>query len=131
MLIGLACLCWAIDNNRTPKVSASDALFIASIKGLIAGTMNTALTIIMGATLPNFATLSATMAVGLLGYGFSLVLLVLALRGLGTARTGAYVSTAPFIGAAVALLVFSKTTSLAFWVAALLMGPDIHHRHLH
>ena len=38
--IGLACLCWAIDNNLTRKVSASDALFIASSKGLVAGTVN-------------------------------------------------------------------------------------------
>jgi drug/metabolite transporter (DMT)-like permease len=135
--IALACLCWAIDNNLTRKVSASDALFIASIKGLIAGTMNTALAVTMGAALPNFAMLSATMAVGLLGYGISLVLFVLALRGLGTARTGAYFSTAPFIGAAVALLVFPETTSLAFWIAAALMGLGVwlhlteHHAHEH
>lgn len=38
------------------------------------------------------------MTVGLLGYGISLVLFVLALSGLGSARTGAYFSTAPFIG---------------------------------
>lgn len=139
VLIGLACLCWAIDNNLTRKVSASDALFIASIKGLIAGSVNTLLAVLLGATLPNFATLSATMAVGLLGYGISLVLFVLALRGLGTARTGAYFSTAPFIGAAVALLVFSESTTVAFWIAALLMGLGVWlhltenhaHEHLH
>jgi drug/metabolite transporter (DMT)-like permease len=135
--IGLACICWAIDNNLTRKVSASDALFIAGMKGLIAGSVNTALAISMGAKLPNFATLSATMTVGLLGYGISLVLFVLALRGLGTARTGAYFSTAPFIGAAVALFFFSETTSLAFWIAAVLMGLGVwlhlteHHAHEH
>jgi hypothetical protein len=91
----------------------------------------------MGAVLPGFATLSATMAVGLLGYGISLVLFVLALRGLGTARTGAYFSTAPFIGAATALMVFPETTTLAFWVAAALMGLGVwlhlteHHAHEH
>jgi len=140
VLVGVACLCWAIDNNLTRKVSASDALFIAGIKGLIAGSVNTALAISIDATnLPNFGTLSATMAVGFLGYGISLVLFVLALRGLGTARTGAYFSTAPFLGAAVALIVFSETTSLAFWIAAALMcvGVCLHltehhaHEHLH
>lgn len=137
VLVGLACLCWAIDNNLTRKVSASDALFIAGIKGLIAGGVNTALAFSMDAALPNFATLSATMAVGLLGYGISLVLFVLALRGLGAARTGAYFSTAPFIGAAVALCVFSETTSLFFWIAAVLMGLGVwlhlteHHVHEH
>ncbi len=139
VLVGVACLCWAIDNNLTRKVSASDALFIAGIKGLIAGSVNTALAMGIDANLPNFATLSATMAVGFLGYGISLVLFVLALRGLGTARTGAYFSTAPFLGAAVALFVFSETTSLAFWIAAALMclGVWLHltehhaHEHLH
>lgn len=137
VLVSLACLCWAIDNNLTRKVSASDALFIAGIKGVIAGTVNTALAISLSATWPDFATLTATMVVGLVGYGVSLVLFVLALRGLGTARTGAYFSMAPFFGAAVALFVFSETASLAFWIAAALMGLGVwlhlteHHAHEH
>jgi hypothetical protein len=61
----------------------------------------------------------------LLGYGFSLVMFVLALRGLGTARTGAYFSTAPFLGAALALLVFGESPGLTFWVAATLMGLGV------
>jgi drug/metabolite transporter (DMT)-like permease len=124
-LVGLACLCWAIDNNLTRKVSASDALFIAATKGVMAGAVNTLIAMGMGAVLPGFATLSVTMVVGLLGYGISLVLFVLALRGLGAARTGAYFSTAPFIGAATALLVFPETTSLAFWMAMGLMSVGV------
>lgn len=139
VLVSLACLCWAIDNNLTRKVSASDALFIAGLKGVMAGTVNTALALGLGATLPALASFTATLVVGLLGYGISLVLFVLALRGLGTARTGAYFSTAPFIGAVVALFVFSESTSLAFWMAAALMGLGVclhlterHvHEHLH
>ena len=137
ILVSIACLCWAIDNNLTRKVSASDALFIVGVKGLIAGTVNTSLAIGMGAALPGFASMSATMVVGLMGYGISLVLFVLALRGLGTARTGAYFSTAPFIGAAIALVVFSESTSLAFWIAAALMALGVwlhlteHHSHDH
>ena len=41
---------------------------------------------------------------GFFGYGVSLALFVMALRHLGTARTGAYFSTAPFIGTVVAVL---------------------------
>jgi drug/metabolite transporter (DMT)-like permease len=136
-LVGLACLCWAIDNNLTRKVSASDALFIAGTKGLIAGTVNTLLALGLGAVLPSYSTVTATMVVGLLGYGISLVFFVLALRGLGTARTGAYFSTAPFIGAAVALLVFTETPGVEFWIAAALMGLGVwlhlteHHAHDH
>ena len=135
--IASACLCWAIDNNLTRKVSASDALFIASIKGLVAGGVNTALALAMGMALPATAALLQTLAVGLFGYGFSLVLFVLALRGLGTARTGAYFSTAPFLGAAVALGVFREASGPGFWLACGLMGLGVwlhlteRHAHAH
>ncbi len=132
-----ACLAWAIDNNLTRKVSASDALFVAGSKGLVAGCVNTGLAIALGAAWPGLPLLSTAMLIGFLGYGLSLVLFVLALRGLGTARTGAYFSTAPFVGAAVTLLVFSETASPAFWMAALLMAIGVwlhlteHHAHAH
>jgi drug/metabolite transporter (DMT)-like permease len=125
VLVGVACLCWAIDNNLTRKVSAPDALFIAGSKGLAAGLVNTTIALALGATLPDFGSIAGTLAVGLLGYGFSLVMFVLALRGLGTARTGAYFSTAPFLGAALALLVFGESPGLTFWVAATLMGLGV------
>jgi len=137
LMVAVACLCWAIDNNLTRKVSASDALFIAGSKGLIAGTVNTALAISLGASLPDAAIALFAMSVGLLGYGASLILFVLALRGLGTARTGAYFSTAPFVGAGVALILLGDSTSLAFWLAAGLMGVGVwlhlteHHEHQH
>lgn len=132
-----ACVCWAIDNNLTRKVSASDALFIAASKGLIAGVVNTMLALFLGAAFSNTSTLIATMFVGLLGYGLSLVLFVLALRGLGAARTGAYFSTAPFIGAAIAFVLFGETSTPQFWLAAGLMGAGVwlhlteHHNHDH
>jgi len=62
------------------------------------------------------------MTVGLVGYGVSLVLYVLALRGLGAARAGAYFATAPFVGAALAIALLHEPLSTAFCVAAVLMG---------
>ncbi len=135
--IALACLCWAIDNNLTRKVSASDAVFIAAAKGTVAGVVNTGFALAQGAVLPAPATIAATTAVGLAGYGLSLVLFVLALRGLGAARTGAYFSTAPFIGAAVSLMFPGESGGTAFWIAAALMaiGVWLHvterHEHAH
>lgn len=79
----------------------------------------------MGASFPAPQTSLVTMAVGLLGYGISLVLFVLALRGLGTARTGAYFSTAPFIGSAVSLLLLGETATASFWIASALMGLGV------
>jgi len=123
--IAIACLCWAIDNNLTRKVSASDSVFIASSKGLLAGIVNCTIALTLGASLPEPQTSLLAMAVGLLGYGISLVFFVLALRGLGTARTGAYFSTAPFIGSAVSLLLLGETATTSFWIASALMGLGV------
>ena len=117
-----ACLCWAIDNNLTRKVSASDALFIAGTKGLVAGAVNLGLALMLGHSLPAWPLACTTMVVGLLGYGLSLVFFARALRELGTSRTGAYFSTAPFVGAALSILLLGEPTPPPFWVAAALMG---------
>ena len=120
-----ACACWAVDNNLTRKVSASDPLFIAGTKGLVAGFTNVALALAGGAHLPAPAVSAAAMGVGFAGYGVSLVLFVLALRGLGSARTGAYFSTAPFVGATIAIVAFGEALSPFFWWAAALMAGGV------
>lgn len=137
LAIAAACLCWAIDNNLTRRVSGSDALFIAGAKGWTAGTVNSGLGLLMGASLPAWPSAGAAMLIGLAGYGLSLVLFVYALRGLGTARTGAYFSTAPFIGAAVAIVLLGEPAPVPFWVAAGLMAVGVwlhlteRHEHVH
>lgn len=120
-----ACLCWAFDNNLTRKVAASDALQIAAIKGLVAGSCNLAIGLAMGAHLPAPSMMLFAGVVGFCGYGLSLVLFVLALRHLGTARTGAYFSAAPFVGAALSLWMPGGAPGPWFWVAAALMGAGI------
>jgi len=120
-----ACLCWAIDNNLTRKVSASDAVQIACIKGLVAGTVNLGVAGLLGAAMPPLRTALAAGVIGLGGYGLSLVLFVLALRHLGTARTGAYFSAAPFVGAAISLVMLGERPALTFWLAVALMAGGI------
>ncbi|KVM86917.1 DMT family transporter [Burkholderia stagnalis] len=133
LLIVGACLCWAIDNNLTRKVSANDAMVIACLKGLFAGPVNIAIAVATGAALPAVSTAAAAMLTGLAGYGISLVLFVVALRDLGTARTGAYFSVAPLFGVALSLLIWPEMPSVAFWAAAALMafGIWLHVRERH
>jgi drug/metabolite transporter (DMT)-like permease len=120
-----ACLCWGIDNNLTRKVSASDPLQIASIKGLVAGTVNLTIGLTAGGFLPASHAVMLAGIVGFCGYGLSLVLFVLALRHLGTARTGAYFSAVPFVGAALSLVILGEAPGALFWIAAALMGAGI------
>src|SRR3990167_11514415 len=67
----------------------------------------------------------------------SLICFILALRNIGTARTGAYFSTAPFVGAALSLIFLGDSLSFQFIVAGLLMGVGVwlhlteHHSHEH
>jgi drug/metabolite transporter (DMT)-like permease len=137
ILISAACLAWALDNNLTRRISGGDAATLACIKGLVAGLVNLALALAQGAYLPAPGLLAAAGVVGLLGYGVSLALFIVALRDLGTARTAAYFSVAPFFGAGLALLLLAHAPGTAFWIAAALMafGVWLHfserHRHEH
>lgn len=152
-----ACVCWGIDNNLTRNVSHGDAISLASLKGLIAGPTNLFLALLLEASLPQLSQVGALMTIGLLSYGLSLVLFIVSLRHVGTARAGAYYSVAPFFGAVFAIFLGAEI-SWQLLVAALLMGvgvwlhlierhehehshgdlvhthahfPDINHRHRH
>jgi drug/metabolite transporter (DMT)-like permease len=119
-----ACFAWGVDNNLTRKVSLHDATWIASVKGLVAGSVNLALALAVGDKIPGGATIAAAMAVGFLAYGVSLALFVVGLRHLGTARTGAYFSVAPFFGATLAWLGGEPLTT-GLLSAGVLMGVGV------
>ena len=121
LIVG-ACLAFGIDNNLTRKLSSADPLQIAMLKGLAAGTVNVSLALANGAGLPTIAMMSAAGLVGFLGYGVSLVLFVLGLRHLGAARTGAYFSLAPFVGAALAVALLDEPPTARLLVAGSLMA---------
>lgn len=116
-----ACLFWAFDNNLTRNISASDPVTIAMIKGLVAGSVNLALALAMGAALPAGLAVAASMLLGFLSYGISLVLFIYALRHIGSARTAAHFSTAPFLGAVLAVILLGEPLTLSFLLALGLM----------
>jgi drug/metabolite transporter (DMT)-like permease len=116
-----ACLAWALDNNLTRKVALKDVTQISMLKGLIAGAVNIAIAAALGAAVPPAQAALAAGAVGLAGYGLSLVLFVIALRHLGTARTGAYFSIAPFVGALIAVAFFGESLTIKIMCAGVLM----------
>jgi drug/metabolite transporter (DMT)-like permease len=133
-----ACFAWGIDNNLTRKVSLTDATWIAAVKGLVSGSVNLLLAFALGAHLPSLPAMGGAMLVGLLAYGVSLALFVLGLRHLGTARTGAYFSIAPFFGALLAVAMCDAVTVPLLAAGALMaLGTWLHltehheHEHLH
>jgi len=117
-----ACLLWGLDNNLTRKISASDPISIAMIKGLIAGAANICIFLASGgAMVAAGPTLAGALLLGFASYGISLVLFIYALRHLGSARTAAHFSTAPFIGAAIAIFALGEPFTVSFGVALALM----------
>jgi drug/metabolite transporter (DMT)-like permease len=132
-----ACLCWAVDNTLTRRLSSADPVELVTIKGLVAGAVNVALAWLDGVALPSGGVIAGAMLVGVFGYGISLVCFVRALRHLGAARTGAYFSSAPFVGALIAIPLVGEPVTLTLVAAAALMavGLAVHlverHDHAH
>jgi drug/metabolite transporter (DMT)-like permease len=137
LAIAGACLAWGIDNNLTRKLSTADPVQIAAVKGVVAAMVNLTLATWQGAAWPAMGQVAGAATLGFFGYGVSLVLFVLALRHLGAARTGAYFSTAPFIGALMAILLLGEVLSASFLLAAILMAIGVYlhlterHEHEH
>jgi drug/metabolite transporter (DMT)-like permease len=131
-----ACLGWALDHNLTRAVSSVDATWLAMVKGLVAGTVNLAVALLLGNAAPAPLMVVGAMGLGALSYGLSLVLFILGLRSVGTARAGAYFSTAPFFGGVLAVALGEPVTPLLV-VAAVLMAGGVwlhiseHHAHGH
>jgi drug/metabolite transporter (DMT)-like permease len=134
-----ACLAWGLDNNLTRKVSLADPLQIVQLKGLIAGPFNLLLGLALGAAMPSASAALIAGVVGFFGYGVSLALFIVALRHLGAARTGAYFSTAPFLGSVTAIVALGEpiTAQLAISGIFMAVGVWLHlterheHEHVH
>lgn len=119
LLIILAMVCWGIDNNLTRKISDKDPIQIAKIKGFFGGTASLSLALILGMNIPLNVTLVFALILGSFSYGISLVFFIKALGSLGSFRTGAFFSFAPFIGALTSLIILREWIG---WVMFPAMG---------
>lgn len=133
-----ACACWALDNNLTRKVSLTDATWLTAVKGTVAGPTNLVVALALGAHLPAVSTTAAALVLGFVAYGLSLVLFIVGMRHVGTARAGAYFSIAPFFGAVLAVALGDALTWQLLVAGALMaVGTWLHvseehgHEHTH
>jgi drug/metabolite transporter (DMT)-like permease len=132
-----ACLCWAIDNNLSQRLSLRDPLVITRMKTLGAGLGILGLAVLTSQPWPSVRVTLAALLLGLVSYGVSLVLDMRALRLLGAAREAGFFATAPFIGALVAVPVLGERWTMqdATATALMLMGIALllraHHAHAH
>ena len=108
LLLIFAMICWGIDNNLTRNLSDKDPVQVAEIKGLIAGVVSLSFALMLGTRIPLDATIVFALLVGAFSYGASLVFFIKALEGLGSSRTGAFFSLAPFIAALTSLIILRE-----------------------
>lgn len=139
LLVLLACVLWGIDNNVTRNISTKDPVIIVIVKGLCAGSFSFVLSLLTGSHLPDLSHAAFALIVGSLCYGASLLLFILALRDLGSARSSALFATAPFIGAAISFIVCKDTPTVQFFISVpfmiagtiLLFRESHEHSHAH
>jgi drug/metabolite transporter (DMT)-like permease len=132
-------LAWSIDNNLSQRLSLRDPVAVTRVKTLVAGCINVAVAMAMGDPLPSAVPLAGALVTGFLGYGLSIVLHLVALRHIGTARQAAYLATAPFIGAAASVPILGERMAWRDVAAGLVMGAGVTllvrarhgHRHVH
>lgn len=123
--IAAACLCWALDNNLTQRLSLRDPFAVVRVKTLAAGAFNVALAFALGAKAPPPRLVLAAVALGCISYGVSVVLDAYALRLVGAAREAAYFATAPFFGALASVALLREPLSGADAVAMALMAAGV------
>jgi drug/metabolite transporter (DMT)-like permease len=138
-LIALATLAWGIDNNLSQRLSLRNPIQIATLKAAGASLPMLALALLLGHRFPSLPVSLGVLAIGVLGYGISIWLDLLALRDLGAAREAVLFSTAPFVGALFSLLILREPLTpqipvaaglMAFGVVLLLREQHSHwHRH--
>jgi len=139
LLILVAMVCWGIDNNLTRNISDKDPIQIARIKGLVAGSISLLLALTLGMEISLDFSIAFALLLGALSYGISLVFFIKALEGLGSSRTGAFFSFAPFIGAIASLIILREWIGWVMFPASgfmilgvwLIISERHSHPHLH
>ena len=116
-----ASLCWGLENNCTRKLSSKSAAQIVILKGLFSGLGSLVVALLMGERLPDWQYILFALGLGFASYGLSIYFYVRAQRNLGAARTSAYYSINPFVGALLSLVILQEALSDTYWIALLIM----------
>jgi drug/metabolite transporter (DMT)-like permease len=125
LALAAACLCWAVDNNLTQRLSLRDPFAVARGKTLGAALAGLAVALVVGQPAPGAGVAGIAVLVGAVSYGVSIVLDVYALRLIGAAREAAYFATAPFFGAALAVPLLGERFGASQAAAAAMMALGV------
>jgi drug/metabolite transporter (DMT)-like permease len=130
---------WSVDNTFTRRLADRDAGAVVLAKAGLGALVSAAVSLSLHEAWPDTRHLLAIGACGMVGYGLSLRLYVLAQRTLGAGRTGSIFAVGPFVGALFAPLIGDPWPGATTWLAGglFLAGVLLHlterhtHRHPH
>ncbi len=125
LLVAGACLCWGLDNHLTALIDGITPAQSTFWKGLVAGTVNLAVGLLVEPFGAGIAQIGGALLVGLFSYGFSIVFYITAAQQLGATRSQLIFSSAPYFAIALSVLWLGESISAVQVVAALLVGVSI------
>jgi len=117
-----ACACWGLDNQLTALIDDLTPSQTTFWKGLVAGAANLAIGLATAPLAVSAAPIAAAVGVGTLAYGASIALLITASQSLGATRAQSVFASAPFFGAAFAMLFLGEALAGAHLAAAVLFA---------
>ena len=117
----LAASCWGLENNCTRKISSKNTYQIVMVKGIFSGLGSLSIAFFMKESLPGFDCIAYSMMLGFVSYGLSIFMYVRAQNWLGAAKTSAYYSAAPFMGAFLAFAFLGEKLSAGYAAALIIM----------
>ena len=120
----LATVCWGFENNCTRKIASKNTYEIVVLKGFFSGAGALAIALIKGEVFPELKYVIPALCLGFVAYGLSIFLYVRAQNTLGAAKTSAYYSVAPFIGAFLSFVLLKEKLTGMYLIAlaVMLMG---------
>lgn len=122
LLVLGACLCWGFENNCTKMISNKSSTEIVIIKGWFSGLGSLTVALILRESIPSPKWILAILLLGFIAYGLSIKFYIMAQQSLGAAKTSAFYSIAPFLGAAFGMVLLKERPGLQFYLALAIMA---------
>ena len=103
------------------KISEKSTYQIVTLKGIFSGLGSLFIGLLLKEKIINYKYIFLAMILGFVAYGLSIFLYVRAQRDLGAAKTSAYYSVAPFVGAFLAFIINGERPDEKFLLALIFM----------
>lgn len=141
LFILMACTCWGFENNCTKMISGKSSEEIVAIKGCFSGLGSLIIALAIGESFPDLITVAEILILGFVSYGLSINFYIMAQKDLGAAKTSAYYSIVPFLGALLSLIIVGERPAPQFYAALFIMvigtvfmvkdTIELQHTHMH